>query len=80
MARCYTPPAANFNGVDGFSYLANDGSADSDATAVTINVTPVNDPPVWRAADSYTTHEDTPLTIDAAGACWPTTAIPTAIR
>ena len=60
----YTPDA-NFNGVDGFSYLANDGSADSDAAAVTINVTPVNDAPA-AAADAYTTDEDTPLTIDAA--------------
>jgi VCBS repeat-containing protein len=60
----YTP-AANFNGVDAFSYLANDGSGDSDATAVTINVTPVNDMPTLTA-DSYSTEEDTLLTIDAA--------------
>jgi VCBS repeat-containing protein len=63
-ALLYTPDA-NFNGVDGFSYLANDGSADSDAAAVTINVTPVNDAPA-SAADAYTTDEDAPLAIDAA--------------
>src|SRR5206468_7304321 len=61
----YTPDA-NFNGVDGFSYRANDGSADSDAAAVTVNVTPVNDAPT-AAADAYATEEDTSLTIDAAG-------------
>jgi VCBS repeat-containing protein len=60
----YTPNV-NFNGVDGFSYLANDGSADSEAAAVTITVTPVNDPPV-AAADSYSTDEDTPLVVSAA--------------
>jgi VCBS repeat-containing protein len=61
----YTPEA-NFNGVDGFSYLANDGSADSEATAVTINVTPVNDAPT-AANDELTTAEDTPLTVPAPG-------------
>ncbi len=59
----YTPDA-DFNGVDGFSYRANDGSADSDATAVTIHVTPVADAPVGMA-DAYTTDEDVALTIDA---------------
>jgi large repetitive protein len=63
-ALLYTPDA-NFNGVDGFSYVANDGSADSDATAVTVNVTAVNDAPA-SAADAYTTDEDTALVIDAA--------------
>jgi hypothetical protein len=60
----YTPDA-NFNGVDGFSYKANDGSAESDAAAVTLNVAPVNDAPS-SAADAYASDEDTPLTIDAA--------------
>jgi VCBS repeat-containing protein len=61
----YTPDA-NYNGIDGFSYLANDGSADSETAAVTVNINPVNDAPT-SAADAYTTDEDTPLTIDAAG-------------
>jgi VCBS repeat-containing protein len=63
-ALLYTPEA-NFNGADGFSYKANDGSADSEATAVTVNVTPVNDAPA-SAADSYSTDEDTALVVDAA--------------
>jgi VCBS repeat-containing protein len=60
----YTPEA-NYTGVDGFSYLANDGSADSEATAVTINVTAAADAPIGTA-DAYATPEDTALVVDAA--------------
>ena len=58
----YTPPS-NFFGTVTFQYRASDGQAQnplSDPTTVTINVTPVNDPPVVTD-DSYTTTEDTPL-------------------
>jgi len=41
----YTP-SANFFGADTFTYQASDGQADSNIAAVTINVTPVNDPPI----------------------------------
>src|SRR6266850_2603043 len=61
----YTP-SANFNGTDSFAYKANDGSADSNVVTVTLTVTAVNDAPV-AAADAYTTSEDTPLTVTAAG-------------
>ena len=44
----YTPNA-NFNGVDGFTYRANDGSALSNPAAVTIAISPVNDPAVVNA-------------------------------
>jgi VCBS repeat-containing protein len=60
----YTP-AANYNGPDSFTYKANDAILDSNAATVTITVTAVNDAPV-AVADSYTTLEDTPLTIAAA--------------
>src|SRR5262249_36776954 len=59
----YTPNA-NFNGVDGFSYVANDGQADSAGAAVTTQPTPVSEPRP-PTADSYTTDEDTPLVVDA---------------
>src|SRR6266540_3811392 len=59
-------PAANYNGPDSFSYKANDGAADSGVVVVTISVTPVNDAPV-AANDSYTTAEDTALTVSAPG-------------
>lgn len=41
----YTPNA-NFNGTDSFTYKANDGTVDSAAVIVALNVTPVNDAPV----------------------------------
>jgi len=61
----YTP-AADFNGSDSFTYKANDGQADSNTATVSITVTPVNDAPV-ATGDSYTTAEDTPLTVNAPG-------------
>jgi VCBS repeat-containing protein len=61
----YTP-GANFNGTDSFAYRASDGSTGSNIATVTITVNAVNDAPV--AVDgSYSTHEDTPLTIAPAG-------------
>ncbi len=56
-------PAANFDGTDTFTYKANDGAADSSSVTVTITVNPVNDAPV-AVADSYSTDEDTVLTVD----------------
>ena len=59
-------PAANYNGPDSFTYRANDGTANSNTATVSITVNPVNDPPV-AANDSYSTNEDTPLTVAAPG-------------
>ncbi|MDH3967696.1 MAG: Ig-like domain-containing protein, partial [Rhodospirillales bacterium] len=59
-------PNADFNGTDSFTYVANDGQADSNVATVTITVTPVNDAPL-AVDDSYTTIEDTPLSIAAPG-------------
>jgi VCBS repeat-containing protein len=59
-------PNADFNGVDGFSYMVNDGTTESAVATVTINVNPVNDGPLANN-DEYTIDEDTTLTIDAAG-------------
>ncbi len=61
----YTP-TGNFHGVDGFSYLASDGTSSSEVATVTINVASVNDLPV-ASNDEYTLDEDTSLTIDASG-------------
>ena len=44
----YTP-AANFFGTDTFTYVASDGTADSEPATVTITVAPVNDAPVVAA-------------------------------
>ena len=61
----YTP-AANYNGSDSFTYKANDGAADSNTVTVSLTVNPVNDAPV-ATGDSYSTPEDTPLTVTAPG-------------
>src|SRR5213076_2251327 len=61
----YTPNA-NFNGTDSFTYKVNDGAADSNVATVTLTVTAVNDAPA-AANDTYTTFEDTPLSVSAAG-------------
>jgi len=64
-ALLYTPDA-DYNGTDGFSYVASDGSGDSTVASVTITITPVNDGPI-AVADAYSTDEDTTLTVAAAG-------------
>src|SRR5207248_2746303 len=61
----YTP-AANYNGSDSFTYKANDGSLDGNTGTVSLTVTAVNDAPV-AANDSYSSAEDTPLTVGAPG-------------
>src|SRR5207247_1668407 len=60
-------PALNFNGIDSFTYKASDDQAQSGVATVTITVTPVNDAPVAANDDSYTTAEDTQLTVSAPG-------------
>src|SRR5204863_500717 len=60
-------PALNFNGIDSFTYRASDGQAQSGIATVTITVTPINDAPVGANDDSYTTPEDTQLTVAAPG-------------
>ncbi len=61
----YTPDA-NFNGTDTFTYAAADPEDEWGYATVTINVTAVNDAPV-AANDTYTTNEDTPLTVTLPG-------------
>ncbi len=70
----YTP-AANFNGTVGFTYTVTDtgdpagagsGALTSAAAGVAVVVTPVNDAPA-AGADSYSTNEDTVLTVTAPG-------------
>ena len=41
----YTP-VADYNGADSFNFKASDGNIDSNPSAVSIDVSPVNDPPV----------------------------------
>lgn len=43
-SRTYTP-SANFNGVDSFVFVANDGTGDSDEATISITINAVDDPP-----------------------------------
>ncbi len=61
----YTPEAG-FSGDDSFTYLASDGQAEGEPTAVAITVTAANDGPV-STGDTYSVAEDAVLTVDAAG-------------
>ncbi|HEY5838344.1 MAG TPA: Ig-like domain-containing protein [Pyrinomonadaceae bacterium] len=61
----YTPNG-NFNGSDAFDYTISDGSGGTDTATVTITANAVNDAPV-AVNDSYSTNEDNPLVVGAAG-------------
>jgi CSLREA domain-containing protein len=61
----YTPKT-DFNGTDSFTYKAKDASLDSNSAKVTITVRAVNDAP-FAKDNTYTTDEDTPLTVEAPG-------------
>jgi VCBS repeat-containing protein len=64
-------PDVNFNGTDSFTYMANDGIANSAEVSVTINVIPQNDAPVvsndvfylQNAINMVTDGEGQPLTV-----------------
>jgi hypothetical protein len=58
-------PNPDFNGSDSFTFKANDGSAFSNTSTVSINVTEVNDAPV-PSDDSESTNEDTSVNLSAA--------------
>ncbi|MCA9201075.1 MAG: tandem-95 repeat protein, partial [Planctomycetales bacterium] len=58
-------PNANFAGTDSFTYVANDGSVDSNSVTVTITVNSQPDAPV-ASEDSYIVPVDGTLSVDAA--------------
>ena len=62
----YTPPAG-FVGIKTFVYRANDGTANSADTTVTITVASAGNAPPIAGSDAYSTNEDTPLNVAAPG-------------
>jgi hypothetical protein len=55
-------PNLNYNGLDSFTFKANDGQVDSNVATVSITVKPVNDAPLANN-QTVMTDEDTALTI-----------------
>ncbi|HEX8699421.1 MAG TPA: Ig-like domain-containing protein, partial [Myxococcaceae bacterium] len=55
-------PAPNFNGATTFTYTVSDGNGGFDPATVTVNVTPVNDPPTAND-DSFTVAENSGATV-----------------
>jgi hypothetical protein len=61
----YTPNP-NFNGLDSFTFIANDGAADSNIANVTIIVAPVADAPVLATVGNQTVAEGALLSLELA--------------
>jgi len=59
-------PAANYTGLDSFTYRASDGAAFSAPVTVTITINNSNGAPVV-VAESFSLAKNTPLTVAAAG-------------
>src|SRR5262249_46476971 len=47
-------PQSNYSGQDGFTFKVNDGKVDSVIAAISITVTPVNDPPLAQSQSVMT--------------------------
>ncbi len=62
LGVCTYSPLLNQNGADSFTYTVTDGTTSVTGT-VNVTITPVNDPPVANA-DTLTTAEDTPATVN----------------
>jgi len=59
-------PAANYNGADSFTFVANDGTLNSAPATVYLTVTPVNDAPVANP-QTVSTQQDSALAITLNG-------------
>jgi hypothetical protein len=59
-------PDPNYYGTDSFTYEAIDNDSNSAPATITIDILPINDPPV-ATGELFGVLEDTPLTVDAPG-------------
>ena len=66
----YTP-AANYSGPDSFTFIANDGTTDSNAATVSITVTAVNDLPTANAGADRSGNIGQVLSFSGAGSSDP---------
>ncbi|MGC8888286.1 MAG: immunoglobulin domain-containing protein, partial [Verrucomicrobiia bacterium] len=62
QTKIFYTPNANFNGQDQFTYTVTDGRLASQSAIVTVNVLPVNDPPIALDVEAMG-NEDQPLPI-----------------
>jgi gliding motility-associated-like protein len=58
----YTP-SLNYFGSDSFTFSANDGSTDSNIATISLDVTPVNDPPIITPLPDLLVREDSLLQV-----------------
>lgn len=63
---CTYTPDGDYTGSDSFDFSVTDIQGDSDTATVTIDVTPVNDPPTAQP-DSHITDEDTSFALTLVG-------------
>lgn len=56
-------PNPDYNGPDSFTFIVNDGTADSDIATVSITVISINDPPM-AINDTAITLKNTPITVN----------------
>ncbi|WP_373080753.1 retention module-containing protein, partial [Zhongshania sp.] len=63
----YTPNE-NFNGTDSFEYTIDDGNGGTDTATVTVNVNPVNDPPVAGELDDRSYSDADNINLDVSSA------------
>jgi uncharacterized lipoprotein YbaY len=61
---CTYTPDANFSGVTSFTYVVNDGAANSNLATVSISVTGINHAPTLPILQTIAAVEDTPLTFN----------------
>jgi len=59
-------PNQDFNGLDSFTYIANDGAEDSNVATVTLTIYAVNDPPIAQD-DNFGTSAGVELIVAAPG-------------